>query len=131
MMFEVIIMMFEFGEYCFIKWKFKFKNFLSEIWTKRFSISRNFYSINRNFCSIDKENNPGVIGWFNRYSILVQSIVKSIRSIERNSQMIETNKIEFFAEFSSTILNVWRGFSSLVNGFMKYFDSPYMLFDEI
>ena len=27
---KIVIMMFEFGEYCFIKWKFKFWNFLSE-----------------------------------------------------------------------------------------------------
>ena len=92
--------MFEFGEYCFIKWKFKFWNFLSEIRTKGFSIDRNFCSIDQN----DEENNLGVSGWFDRYSILVRSIEKSIRSIERNSQPIETGKTEFSAEFFGNCL---------------------------
>ena len=49
-------MMFEFGEYCFVKLKLKFQNFLSEIRTKGFFIDRNFCSIDRN----DEENNPEV-----------------------------------------------------------------------
>ena len=50
--------MFEFEEYYFIKWKFKFLNFLSEIRSKEFSIYWNFCSIDRN----DEKNNPGVSG---------------------------------------------------------------------
>ena len=93
----VVIKMFEFGEYCFLKWKFKFWNFLSEIWTKGFSISQNSCSIDWN----DEENDPRVSGWFDCYSILIRSIEKSIRSIERNSQPIKTRKTEFSANFSS------------------------------
>ena len=54
--------MFEFREYYFIKWKFYFWNFLSEIHTKGFLIGRIFCSIDWN----DEKNNPGVTGWFNR-----------------------------------------------------------------
>ena len=95
-------MIFEFREYCFIKWKFKFWNFLSEIRTKRFSIGRNFYSINWNY----EENNPGVSGWFDRYSILVWLI-------EKNSRSIKTRKTEFFAEFSNNCSECLKRFQAL------------------
>ena len=93
----VVIMMFLYGDYCFTKWKFKFWKFLSEIRTKRFSIGQNFCSIDRN----GKEIYHGVFAYFDRCSIPVRLIEKSIRSIERNSRLIETCKNEFFAKFSS------------------------------
>ena len=88
-------MMFEFGEYGFIKWKFNFSN--------KVKIRKSVFSIGRNFDSIDqnsKKNNPGVSRWFDRYSILVQSNEKSIRSIERTSRSIKTRKLNFLQNFS-------------------------------
>ena len=94
--------MVEFGEYCFIKWKFKFWNFLSEIRNSVFSIGWSFFSINWN----DGEKNPEVSGWFDCYSIPVWSI-------ERNSRLIETQKTEFSAEFSSHYLESLKRFQAL------------------
>ena len=89
----VVIIIFEFEEYCFIKWKLKFWNFLSEIWTKGFSIGSNFFSIDRN----DQENNLRISGWFDSYLISILLIEKSIWSIERNSQPIKTRKNWIFS----------------------------------
>ena len=50
----------------FSKWKFKIQYI--------FSIDQSLGLIDWN----DEENNPGVSEWFDRYSIPIQSIVKSI-----------------------------------------------------
>ena len=94
----VVIMMFEFGEYCFIKllkWKFKFWNFLSE--NSKFSIfDRSKLWLDR---SKWQENNPRASGWIDHYSISVWLIKKSTRLVERNFRPIKSRKTRFSAKF--------------------------------
>jgi len=44
---------------------------------------------------------------------------------------IETNKTKFSAEFSDNCSEMFEKVSSLVNNFMKYFNSSYVPFGEI
>ena len=83
------------------KWKFEIQYI--------FSIGQNFGLIDRN----DEENNLLVSGWFDRYSILVRSIEKSIWSIERNSRAIKTRKTKISVEFSSNCSECLKMFQAL------------------
>ena len=102
-------MMFEFGEYCFIKWKFKFWNFLSEIWNL-------VCSIDWNFCLIDRSgegNYLRVFACFDWYSIPIQSIEKSFRSILDSSQSIKTCENWISAKFSDNCSEHLQRFQAL------------------
>ena len=108
----VVIMIFKFGEYCFIKLKkskFKFWIFLSIIRNSVCSISQRFCSIDRS----DEKNNPGVFAWFNGCLIPIQSIEKSLRSMLDSSRLIKTCKTKFSAEFSSNYSKWLKIFQAL------------------
>ena len=100
----VVIMMFEFGEYYFVKlkWKFKFWNFKVKFWHTAFSIGRNFGSIDRNSKKIILKS-------------LDESIV--IRFLfNRSKRVLDWLKGTFDwlkvtkQNFLVTIQRVWRGF---------------------
>ena len=74
-----------------------------------FSIGQIFGSIDRK----DEENNPGVFGWFDHYSILTRLIEKSTQLIEMNFQPIESRKTRFSAEFSGDYLESLKRFQAL------------------
>ena len=83
-------MMFEFGEYGFIKGKFENQYFrLVEILAR--SIENG------------KKKNPGVFGCLDCCSIPIRLIRKSTRSIKRNFWPIETRKIEFSGDCSERL----------------------------
>ena len=90
-------MMFEFGEYGFIKWKFKFWNFLNE--NSKISI------FNWSKLWLDRSKmvrkNPGVSGCLDCCSIPIRPIEKSTRLIRSNFRLIENCEIGFSTEFSS------------------------------
>ena len=87
----------DFGEYCFIKWKFNLWKFLSEIQDLVFSIGRSLCSIDQS----DEENSSRVSTWFDRCLIPVWWIEKYFRSMLDSSQSIKTRETKFPAEFSS------------------------------
>ena len=99
-------MIFEFGEYCFIKWKFKFWNFLVKFELKDFRSVESFARSNE----IIKK-------------IILKSLDDSISirflfghefwSIERNSWPIKTHKTEFSVEFSSDYSKSLKRFQAL------------------
>ena len=82
-------MMFEFGEYGFIKWKFENQYFRS--------VEALAWSIENG----KKKKNPGVSRCLDHYSIRIRLIEKSTWSIERNFRPIKTRKTKFSIEFSS------------------------------
>ena len=83
-------MKFEFGEYCFIKWKFEIQHFRS--------VKALAWSI---------ENGKKII-------LESQSIKKSIQSIKSNFRLIENCEIGFSAEFSSDWSERLKRFQALL-----------------
>ena len=101
--------MLEFGEYCFIKWKFKFWNFLSE------NLKFNIFDRSKLWLDLSKwwRNNLGVSRWINCYSNPVRSIENSTQLIKMNFRSIESRKTRFSVEFSSGCLEILKRFLAL------------------
>ena len=101
--------MFEFGEYCFIKWKLKFWNFLSEIRTTAFSIGRSFGSIDRNGKEKILESlDVSIATWF--------LFGQSKRALDRSKVTFDQSKIvkqDFSAEFSGDYSESLKSFQAL------------------
>ena len=100
-------MMFEFGEYCFIKWKVKLSNFLSE--NSKYNI---FRSVETLAWSI--ENGKKIILQSLDVSIAVRSIEKSTWSIESNFWPIKNRETRFFVEFSGDCTERLKRFQALL-----------------
>ena len=97
-------MLFEFGEYCFIKllkWKFEIKHFLLVE-----ALARSIKMV--------KKKNPRVSGFLERCSIPVRLIEKSTRSIESNFQPIENRETGFLAEFFGDCSERLKRFQALL-----------------
>ena len=126
-------MLFEFREYCFIKWKFKFWNFQSEnsiskwkFWIKHFRwvevLARSIEMVkkkSRSFCLVRSLVDSYSINWKEH------SIYQKNPSINRNS------KAKFSAKFFRWLFGKVEEVSSLLNGLMKHYNSLYTPFDEI
>ena len=103
----VVIMMFEFREYCFIKllkWKFKFWSFLSE--NSKFSI----FDLSK--LSLDRskwqENNPRASEWIDRYSISIWLIKRALDWSKGTFDWSKVVKQDFLQNFIMIVMNVWR-----------------------
>ena len=100
-------MMFEFGEYCFIKWKVKLSNFLSE--NSKYNI---FRSVETLAWSI--ENGKKIILQSLDVSIAVRSIEKSTWSIESNFWPIKNRETKIFVEFFGDCTGRLKRFQALL-----------------
>ena len=106
-------MIFEFGEYCFIKWKFKFWNFLSEIRNSVFSISQIFGRSIEAFVRSIKMMKKIILKSLDG-SITIRFLFdQPKRTFDRYSIPLDRSKLVkliFLQNFLVTILNVWRDF---------------------
>ena len=102
-------MMFEFGEYCFIKWKFKFWNFLSE--NSKYSI---FYWWS--FGSIDWNGKEKIMESLD-VSIAARFLFnRSKRALDQSKVTFDRSKIvkqDFSAEFSGDYSESLKSFQAL------------------
>ena len=91
----------------FLNWSKYLINLFRSLWTTwsildSCLIDQKEFSINRKIEEIHHE----VFGWLDRFSIPVRLIKRNIRSINRNSRLIKTHKIEFFQIFLVTVFNI-------------------------
>ena len=110
-------MMFEFEEYCFIKWKFKFWNSLSE--NSKYSIFDRLIFEVQHFRLIETlarsiKNGKKIILASLDVSIAVWLIEKSTWSIESNFPQIKNHETGFSVEFSGDYLERLKRFQALL-----------------